>query len=167
MAPPPDRLLHSSGGRQARMTPAHDILPPLLVPESVRQARLVRFLFHPATRYALAWLLALGLGAGYLHWAWHFFDEPRRADGNNGHVFIDFGGQWLLGRMVAEGHGRQLYHRGLQREVARRAYPPEDEIPPEDRKPREKDKHDADDLMTSFMGADDPRALASTLVPLA
>src|SRR5262249_5777543 len=98
MPPPADRSQgHSSGGRQARMTPAHALLPPFLLPESVRQARLVRFLFHPATRYALAWLLALSLGVGYLHWAWHYFDEPRRADGNNGHTFIDFGGQWLLG----------------------------------------------------------------------
>src|SRR5262249_38549270 len=124
-------------------------------------------LFHPATRYALAWLLALSLGVGYLHWAWHYFDEPRRADGNNGHTFIDFGGQWVLGPMVVEGPGPQLDHPGLQREVTRRAYPHEAEIPPGDRKPREKNKHDADDLMTSFMGADDPRALGSTLVPLA
>ena len=149
------------------MTPAHDILPSLLLPESVRHARLVRFLFHPITRYVLAWLLALGLAAAYLDWAWHYFDNPRRGDGNNGHVFIDFGGQWLLGRMVVEGHGRQLYHRGLQRDVLRRAYPREAEIPPEDREPSEKGKHDADDLMTSFMDANDARALASTLVPLA
>src|SRR5687767_12991139 len=94
-----------------------DALSLISLPEHVRQARPVRFLLHPTTRYVLAWLLALGLAVGYLEWAWRFFDEPRRNDGNTGHVFIDFGGQWLLGRMIVEGQGRQLYNRSVQREL--------------------------------------------------
>src|SRR5687767_11506651 len=90
---------------------------PLFLPDAVRQRRLIRFVLPPTTRYVLAWLLALGLAAGYLHWAWHYFDEPRRRDGNLGHVWIDFGGQWLLGRMIVEGRGEQLYVRGPQREL--------------------------------------------------
>lgn len=145
----------------------HEDLSLIALPDRVRQARAVRFALHATTRYAAAWLLALGLGAGYLHWAWHFFDEPRRADGNQGHVFIDFGGQWLLGRMIAEGHGRQLYHRGIQREVICRSYPRAAEIPTEYREPDEMKAHDAEELFDSLMGSDDREALGSLIVPLA
>lgn len=149
------------------MTGPPEDLSPLSLPEYVRQARVVRFGLHATTRYVAAWLLALGLGAGYLHWAWHFFDEPRRGDGNSGHIFIDFGGQWLLGRMIAEGHGRDLYHRGLQRDVIRRGYPRDAEIPPDERQPDDPKLHDADELFESLMGSDDKAALGSMLVPLA
>ncbi len=140
---------------------------PLFLPDAVRQHGFIRFVLHPTIRYALAWLLALGLAAGYLHWAWHYFDEPRRRDGNLGHVWIDFGGQWLLGRMIVEGRAEQLYLRGPQRELLNRYYPREDEIPFEDRDPEELRKHDARELLESFVGRDDPEALGSLVLPLA
>lgn len=135
-------------------------LPPVL-----RNSAFARFVAHRTTRYVLSWLLAVGLACGYLHWAWHFFDEPRRGDGNTGHIYIDFGGQWLLGRMIVEGHGRQLYHRPHQRAVLQRAYPSGDEIPAADRKVEELARSDVDDLMESFMGRDDTVALGSLVLP--
>ena len=80
-------------------------------------------------RYALAWFLLLGGLALGLHRSWHFLDKPERRDGNEGHVSIDFGGQWLMGRMLVEGHARHLYDRGVQRQVLRHVFPREDEAP--------------------------------------
>src|SRR6266516_816665 len=99
----------------------------------------------PAARYALAWLLLLaGLAFG-LHRSWHYFDDPRRRDGNVGHALIDFGGQWLMGRMLVEGQARHLYARGRQREVLRRAYPRADEDP-------DQADSDAEVLLGDLMG---------------
>jgi len=91
------------------------------------------------------------------------FDTPKRADGtskrgggNGGHAQIDFGGQWLMGRMLAQGLGRHLYHRDYLRAVVREAYPREDEIPPEERSAAEEDQHDAENMMCWLMGRDDP-----------
>src|SRR5438132_11673816 len=105
------------------------------------------------------------------------FDTPKKEDGkskrrggNSGHVTIDFGGQWLMGRMVARGLGRHLYHRNYLREVVREAYPREDEIPPEERSPADKDEHDAENMMSWIVGRDDPeaaKAVGSFLAPLA
>ncbi len=51
--------------------------------------------------------------------------EYRRArgDGNNGHTWIDFGGQYVFGRTAATGHWRELYHRDTLRRTADAAYP--------------------------------------------
>jgi hypothetical protein len=46
-----------------------------------------------------------------------------RADGNNGHTWIDFGGQYVFGRTAADGHWRELYHRDTLRRTAEAAYP--------------------------------------------
>jgi hypothetical protein len=83
----------------------------------------------------LCW--AFCLFALYDRWdhAWHEFDTKKfgdkydRPDGNSGHTQIDFGGQWVMGRMIWEGHGRELYNRHRQHEVTRRGYPVEDEHP--------------------------------------
>ena len=94
--------------------------------------------------------------------------SDRRVDGNGGHTQIDFGGQWVMGRMVVKGHGRELYHRQRQWEVVREGYPVEDEPPlsiaPSRHLPgiaahgreagRRSPKHDADSLMGWFMGTD-------------
>src|SRR5947209_2485488 len=65
------------------------------------------FLLRPRTRYALAWLCVLVIAALTGLRAWTGFDStlhpdgsPRRRGGNNGHAMIDFGGQWLMGRML-------------------------------------------------------------------
>src|SRR3954454_6680057 len=80
-------------------------------------------------RYVLACLLLLGGLAFGLPRSWHFLDKPERRDGNEGHVSIDFGGQWLMGRILREAHARRLYDRGVQRQVLRRVLPREDEAP--------------------------------------
>ena len=90
----------------------------------------LRFWIWSATRYVMAWLLALGTAAYILYSAWTSFDSdkkpdgsPRRRGGNSGHAMIDFGGQWLMGRMLVQGYGQHLYHRNYQWVVARAAYP--------------------------------------------
>lgn len=121
----------------------------------------------------LLWLLALGVG-GYLLWhAYNWFNSPsnaaeerRRADGNSGHTQIDFGGQWIMGRMLVCGYGRELYHRQRQWEIAWAAFPVEDEAPVNRdesivpgsfrviAKPGEDLRHDANKMLSWFMGAD-------------
>ncbi len=121
----------------------------------------------------LLWLLAFGVG-GYLTWhAFFFFDslpntseERRRADGNSGHAQIDFGGQWVMGRMVVCGHARELYHRQRQWEIVRAGFPVENESPLNRAesivpgslrslaKPDDDLRHDADRMMGWFMGSD-------------
>jgi arabinofuranan 3-O-arabinosyltransferase len=121
----------------------------------------------------LLWMVTLGVATYHFVHCWIWFgnrvDQPdshRRADGNAGHAQIDFGGQWVMGRMVVEGHGRELYHRQRQWDVVRRGFPVEDEPPvnraewhlPGSRRTLAKTdddlRHDADKLMGWFMGAD-------------
>src|SRR5262249_40870651 len=104
-----------------------------------------------STRYVLAWLVLLGgLTFGALR-SWHSLDKPERRDGNEGHVAIDFGGRWLMGRMLLEGHGRRLYDRSVQRQVLDRAFPREDEAPGQE-------TSDVDELLSCLMGNDSPQA---------
>ncbi len=128
-------------------------------------------------RLAFLWLLCLGLAGYRLHTARHVFDTPDRgeipaasdrSDGNSGHTHIDFGGQWVMGRMVAAGHARELYDRNRLRHVVQQGFPVSDE-PPEIRDhvfpshlqpwpPRtEVARHDSDSMMEWFMGRDSPR----------
>src|SRR5262245_55303459 len=115
---------------------------------------------HRWTRYAAAWLMALGLAARLQYKAVHDFDshatEPEkiRLDGNNGHTSIDFGGQWVMGRMLALGHGRTLYDRHRLYEVLQRAYPWEDESPATQRNLPGAPGHDSDELLGAFIDAD-------------
>lgn len=138
-------------------TTATDDLPELL-PDS------------PALRLTLlilTWAVAL-LAAGLaLYSAWHSFDNTLegtdRNDGNGGHCTIDFGGQWLMGRMLVAGHGRQLYNRSFHRLVLTPAYPVEDQGP-------KQDKSDAEGLLTWMMGtdrSDAPPILGGLLTPWA
>src|SRR5437868_13493697 len=127
-----------------------------------RARRFVRFLLHRHTRYVLAWLLTLPVGIAVLTVAWTMFDTPKGEDGkplrpggNKGHTTIDFGGQWLIGRLLVLGQGRHLYHRNYQRAVLKAALPIEDEEPP-DPATKEKVAHDADALMEWLMGTDGP-----------
>jgi arabinofuranan 3-O-arabinosyltransferase len=111
-----------------------------------------RFIIDPWTRYVAAWLLVLGIAAHAQHFARHIFDagiaqNPLRRDGNNGHTSIDFGGQWLMGRMLMLGHGHELYNLHRQYEVAQQAFRYEDEAPTAK-------THDADDLFSAIMDTD-------------
>jgi len=115
----------------------------------------VWFVLHRITRYVASWLLAAGLAWWTLDWAWHAFDKPDRVDGNDGHAAIDFGGQWLMGAMLVNGHGKELYNRNYQRLVLEAGFPYEDEIPDENRSRGEVGSRDAKNLMNWFMGRDD------------
>jgi hypothetical protein len=139
--------------------------PKNLLPGSLRRALApaVRFLLRPRSRYVLAWLFALAVAAGVGYSCLTYYNDDRRPDGNAGHRSIDFGGQWLMGRMLADGCGRHLYDRNYQREVLLRHFPASNQDP-------KAKQGDVEWLMESFMGEDSParpRVLASFLVPLA
>ena len=112
------------------------------------------YLLHRRTLYIFAWLMALGVIGGRFYHAIHGFDESRpvgdpdrRVDGNSGHLTIDFGGQWLMGRMLVRGHGRQLFHRYRQWEVACEAFHVDQESP-------NATERDSATLVGTFMGRD-------------
>lgn len=121
----------------------------------------------------LLWAVALAVGSGILLHAIFWFDnvptlpeERQRVDGNSGHAQIDFGGQWVMGRMVVKGYSHELYHRQRQWEIVREAFPVEDEpplcryesiVPGIQRKTARAEEnlnHDADRMMSWFMGSD-------------
>ena len=130
------------------------------------------------TRWALQvllWLIALAIGVHHWNQARSWFrpsigmpEHERRADDDGGHATIDFGGQWIMGRMIVTGNGRELYHRQRQWEVTRAGYPVNDEaaitqidalIPGSARRfatPDQDLRHDVDRLMYWFMGSDPP-----------
>lgn len=109
-----------------------------------------KFITARWTRYVAAWLGCLAWAGYAQHQALHIFDsratdpQHRRPDGNDGHTGIDFAGQWILGRMLVLGHGRELYNLHRLYEVAQRAFPREAEAPAAKH-------HDADDLIDAFM----------------
>jgi arabinofuranan 3-O-arabinosyltransferase len=110
-----------------------------------------------------------------------FTPDQLRPTGGRGHLQVDFGGQWLMGRMVAQGHGQQLYNRNVQWTIVRAGYPRSDE-PPYLRDgvfpahmfpgpgPDDQTDHDAESLMYWIMGQDSPawkRMGEALVVPLA
>jgi hypothetical protein len=126
-----------------------------------------RVFFNRLFYYALAWAVALLVAKISLYAAWHSFDNAylgaHRNDNNGGHATIDFGGQYLMGQLLVEGHGRELYNRSYQRLALTEIYPVRDQDPKAERS-------DAENLMYWMMGYDDPdapRVIASFLAPLA
>jgi len=131
---------------------------------------------HPETVQVLLWAIALGIGAHHLvnarMWLANYPDTPdylrRPTAGGYGHTQVDFGGQWVMGRMLVLGHGRELYHRQVQWGVVRDGFPVTDEslaqqeeaiLPIHLRqiaKPDDSIHHDADRMMYWFMGSDPP-----------
>lgn len=122
----------------------------------------------------IAWIAALaGLIQRLDHSLYEFANkkwyatEQMRPTGGRGHIQVDFGGQWLMGRMVATGHGRSLYDRNVQWAIVRAGYPRSDE-PPYLRDgvfpaaffpgpgPDDQSDHDAESLMYWVMGKDSP-----------
>ena len=114
---------------------------------------LVWFWLHRVTRLVAAWLIALTSGALVLEYAWRVFHAEYRPNGNSGHTTIDFGGQWLMGAMLVQGKGQELYNRDEQRKLLQVAYPKELE-PPDDKKTEEEKLGDAENLMRWFMTKD-------------
>jgi hypothetical protein len=92
--------------------------------------RLRGWLAARRTRYVLCWLVCLGVFGQRWYHARYEFDsiklgdpEKHRVDTNYGHTHIDFGGQWVFGRLAATGQFRSLYHRDAQWKVVHAAYP--------------------------------------------
>jgi hypothetical protein len=142
-------------------------------------ARYWTWLGTPRAAAALVWLAAVACGLAFAHRALHWFDVPdyltperKRLDGNCGHAQIDFGGQWVMGRMIVTGNGRQLYHRQKQWQIVRESYPVADECPLQQYesplpvhwrkvgRPDEDLQHDSTNLMSWFMGSDQEPAAA-------
>lgn len=113
-------------------------------------ATLFNALTDRRTRLVLAWLV-LALAVGQRGWAaWRNFSVPDRPEGTDGHTSIDFGGQWMMGRLLVLGHGRELYSRETHRRVANHSYP-------RDREPPHQTVRDGDRLVSWYAGpADDP-----------
>ncbi len=98
-------------------------------------------LAHKLARLAAAWVAVLALAWARWDHAFHAFDnKPRpdmtaeekekvRTDGNYGHTWIDFGGQWVFARTAYEGHWRELYHRDALRRTADAGFKLEKQTP--------------------------------------
>lgn len=150
---------------------------------SDRLRAFVGLLRPPATRHRLAWLLAAVATGIAAYTSWTSYDKQGRRDGNDAHVQIDFGGQWLAGRMVVTGRVRHLYDRKYLWKVAEAGFPRENEAldPPSSdqdadptirigEKSRPSHEHDAEQLMGWLMGEDNPEAArtsAGLATPLA
>jgi arabinofuranan 3-O-arabinosyltransferase len=80
---------------------------------------------HWLPRYLAAWLLLLVVTGMLIERGWNWFAFPRRDDGTNGHATIDFGGQWVCGKLLLRGEGRFLYERHHQWIVYQEFYPPD------------------------------------------
>jgi hypothetical protein len=91
--------------------------------------RTLRLLLRRPVRWAVAWALTLSATGYAIHEARYYEEDPRRGDHNGGHCTIDFGGQYLMGRMMATGNGRRLYNRKLHRQILEEAYPRADGKP--------------------------------------
>jgi hypothetical protein len=113
----------------------------------------VQIICHRITRLAASWVLVIVTAVLALDFAWHSFDESKRNDGNYGHSTIDFGGQWMMGAMLVQGHGRQLYNRDVQRGLLEAAYPKERQDPTLTKQ----SDSDASKLMSYVMGSDERR----------
>jgi hypothetical protein len=113
-------------------------------------------IWHPWTRYTAAWVVALVMSGVASYYAWYDFRKENRAGETDGHRAIDFGGQYLMGRMLQQGHSQELYFRETQRKVLEGAYPREEEDPDE------KDT-DVDHLMSFIMGDDNIEGSRSDL----
>jgi arabinofuranan 3-O-arabinosyltransferase len=112
-------------------------------------ARIGSFLKREKTRYLLAWTAAMIGAVICAVCGWFAVREPKRADGNDGHVSLDFSGQWVMGRMVVRGEGRHLYHRDRIRAALEEQYPRHDEAPGQK-------ISDVEHILSAMMGSDDP-----------
>jgi hypothetical protein len=80
---------------------------------------------HWLLRYIASWLLVLAVTGVTLYCTWKAFADPRRDDGTYGHVTVDFGGQWICGKLLLRGEGHFLYERHHQWLVYQECYPPD------------------------------------------
>ena len=131
-------------------------------------SRTLEFLAARRTRLVVIWVILLSAVGHRGAQAWINFQVKDRPDGNDGHTSIDYGGQWMMGRMLLLGHGREMYSRGKHLEVARAGFPREREAPGAT-------DHDAERLVRWYIGPDDdpvggplyPPVHAFVMAPLA
>jgi hypothetical protein len=124
--------------------------------------RVGRFLVHPIPRYVVSWLVAGAVAWQCTANSWDAFRDDKRPDGNSGHTAIDFGGQWIMGRMLVTGQTHFLYERNHLRNEIRAGYPRALEAPGQK-------NPDENGILGSFMGGDNPdtpKTFASCLLPL-
>ncbi len=132
-------------------------------PTSSRLPPPLQALLSPRGRWVVAWLTALVATVIAVVSSWTWGSLSTRRDGNHGHKEIDFGGQWVMARMIVEGHGAHLYDRNRVREVLEKGYPRGNEDPKEE-------TTDAEDLLGAMSDLDTPAASAVTgsfVAPLA
>jgi arabinofuranan 3-O-arabinosyltransferase len=108
-------------------------------------SRTLTFLADRRMRLVLTWLILAGAVGHRGIQAWINCRAPDRPDGNDGHTSIDYGGQWMMGRLLVLGHGPDLYSRSRHLEVARVAYPRDREAP-------NASEHDAERLVGYYVG---------------
>jgi arabinofuranan 3-O-arabinosyltransferase len=111
-------------------------------------ARALEFLTQRRTRLVLTWLVLLAALGHRGVQAWINFRVPERPNRNDGHTSIDFGGQWMMGRLLVLGHPRELYSRQRHLEIARDAYAHDQEAPGST-------EHDAERLVSYYVGPED------------
>ena len=112
--------------------------------------RILDILTTRKARLIFTWLILLGALGHRGVQGWINFRVEERPDRTDGHASIDFGGQWMMGRLLVLGHGRELYSRDRHLQVAREAYP-------RDREKPGATEHDAEQLVKWYPGPpDDP-----------
>jgi hypothetical protein len=107
--------------------------------------RILETLTTRKARLLFTWMILLGAIGHRGVQGWINFEVKERPDRNDGHTSIDFGGQWMMGRLLVLGHGRELYSRERHLEVAREAYKHEREAP-------NATEHDAERLVKWYPG---------------
>ncbi len=97
-------------------------------------------------RLILTWIVLLAAIGHRGVQGWINFEDPERPTGNDGHSSIDFGGQWMMGRLLILGHGRELYSRSKHLEVAQQSFRHE-------REAASASEHDAERLVSWYVGS--------------
>ncbi len=133
---PPERLLHA--------------LDPITIG---------RFLIRRRTRVVLAWTAVLVAAAAYSYLAWTGYDEEGRPERTVGYIYIDFSGQWLMGRMLARGEGPYLYNREHLHQAIQDAYPPNP------RRTETGDRQDADNVFSWLVTSPEHPNVGGALYP--
>ena len=85
--------------------------PPVVLCNALAPIHVGRFLILRGNWAVLAWTAVLIAAAAASYLAWTGYDEEGRPDSYVGYIYIDFSGQWLMGRMLARGEGPYLYNR--------------------------------------------------------
>jgi arabinofuranan 3-O-arabinosyltransferase len=84
------------------------------------------FLMRSRVRAVLAWAAVIVVAGLFFYYAWTGYDRPNHPEGNIGHVYIDFSGQWIMGRMLVRGEGPFLYDKAHLYQALQDAYQPDD-----------------------------------------